>query len=305
METRLKRPSFLDIWWSVGHEFASLPEVDPAFDPQNMGVLRRMLLRGLVLPLSYQRSDFQKILLADGKRAGYLFARRQGESLHIDTLGVDNNFRRLGLAQELLRAAREYAREQQIRYLTAAATPENEPAQALFAAQGFRPHRRLRARLEAESLPAREPAGFHLDELSPTQTLPAFERWKTAALQASDPWAADLVLDVYLRSGWRGAARHWLCCDGEREAGYLRLAGLTGKFEAYLAIAEEYWDSAGQLAWLQQALDSYASPLQELIVETAGDRQFEVSQPVWQAAGFEITPRPRYLLLRELDATEA
>jgi hypothetical protein len=299
----LYAPNFRDTWWAVGQEFRNLPEVDPAFNRQNMGFLRRMLLRTLALPLSYRRSDFQRIVRVGQARAGYLYARRRGESLHIDSLGVAATFQRQGLAQGLLQAAREYAINQRLDYLTAAVTPENLPAQVLFSAAGFRPHRRFRARFEGSDLQtqAQNPGNFHIDELAAMQTLPAYERWKKVVLQASDPWASDLVLDVYLRSGWRGAARHWLCYDGEQELGYVRVAGLTGKFEAYLACAEAYWDSMGQIAWLQQALASYASGLQNLIVETAGDRQFEASRPVWEKAGFTIEPRPRYLLISKLD----
>lgn len=304
MEIRFQRPSFVDTWWAVGQEFESLPLVDPAFNRHNMGALRRLLLRSAALPLSYRRSELQRLAIVDGQRVGYLYARRRGDSLHVDTLGVAPGFRRQGVASALLQNACRYAQEHKLNYLTAAVTPENKPAQELFAGQGFRPHRQFRTRLTGP-LPDREAEGFRIEELSPTETLPAFERWKTKALEIGDPWAAELVLDVYLRSGWRGAARHWACYAGDQESGYLRVAGLTGKFEAYLADDKAYWDHPGQIVWLQQALDSYSAEVKEVILETAADRQFEVSQPVWQAAGFNIEPRPRYLLISELDSAES
>lgn len=300
MDIENKTASMTDIWWAAGREFVYLPTVDPAFAPQNMGGLRRFLLRALALPASYRRSDWKRILQASDQRAGYLFARQRGASLHIDALGVEPDFRRQGLARNLLAEAEAYARQEELEYLTAGLTPQNEPAEKLLVGEGFRPFRTTYFAWSGELLETAGSPGFELRELSPAETLPAFERWQQTVFDAGDAWAADLLLDVYRRSGWKGAARHWACLAGGEDVGYLRVAGLRGRYQAYLACAENYWGSNGQVAWLHAALASYPTAPEDVTLDLAGDRQTQESQVVWAAAGFDAQTRNRYLVIKPL-----
>jgi GNAT superfamily N-acetyltransferase len=293
-------PTWGDVWWAVGREFAFLPPVDPAFAPRNLGLGRRLLLRLLVLPLNYRRHAFGRIAARQGERVGYLFARPRGSGLNIDSLGVAAESRRQGLGRRLLAQAEAHARQEGLDYLTAILPRENRPGQAFFAALGFRAYRPEAWRLEAARIQASGKGTWTLRELAAVETLPAYERWQRQAVQAGDAWAAELLLESYLRQGWRGAARHWACLIQGEEAGYLRLAGLSGRYQAYLACKPSAWKLAAQAHWLDQAVKSYAAPLQALTLELACGDHHAASREVWQAAGFSAEARPRFLMIKKL-----
>ena len=301
METEIETASITDIWWAAGREFVYLPPVDPAFAPENMGALQRTLLRALALPASYRRCDLKLTLRTSTQRAGFLFARQRGVSLHIDSLGIEPEYRRQGFARQLLAEAQNFARQEDLEFLTSGLTPQNQPAENLLVGQGFRPFRPFHFVWREGSLEAPDESGWQLRELSPAETLPAFEHWQQTVFEAGDDWAAALLLDVYRRSGWKGAARHWVCLAEDEEVGYLRVAGLRGNFQAYLAVGEPYWSSAGQVIWLKQALADYASTPEDVVVDLAGDRQSHAAQDVWAAAGFDVRPRARYVAIQPLN----
>lgn len=64
---------------------------------------------------------------------------RRGARVNIDCVAVHPDFRRLGLAKDLLRAARLVARRNGLPWLELHVDHDNTAAQALYKAMGFRP----------------------------------------------------------------------------------------------------------------------------------------------------------------------
>jgi GNAT superfamily N-acetyltransferase len=300
MEFTIKKASWLDTWWAAGREFKILPPVDPSFAPENLGPLRWFLLRVLILPRSYRGSVLKLQAMAGGKRAGFLYGRQRGSSLHIDTLGVEEEFRRQGLARRMVSETLLFARQLHVDYLTAAVTPQNLPAIELFSSLEFSAYRSQRLVYEAEALEIPIEPGWTVRELSPTETQVTYDRWFRNAIEGGDAWVSDLIVDVYKRSGWRGVARHWACLVQDDEQGYLRITGLRGRYQAYLACAPQLWQETAQITWLKEAVDSYAYPLAGLVLEFSADAEFKASHPVWEQAGFKVEDRVRYLMIRSL-----
>jgi GNAT superfamily N-acetyltransferase len=303
MSLKITAASFGDLWWAAGRDMVFLPEVDPAFAPQNMSLLRRWLLRLVVLPLSYRRSDFARIAHQGDLRQGYLIARQRGINLHLNALGVEPAFRRQGVATQLLSAAEQYAHQAELVYVSAALTPQNTPAIKFFLHHRYAPYRQFRLEFSGSSLPAAEGGRFGLHELPPLETLPAYDEWQKIALTAARPLDIELLLGDYLRQNWKAAARHFLCLDAGQARGYLRLAGLGGRYHAYLAAHPQVWESPAQVAWLRQAVELYAAPLQQLTLDLPEDATLDAGWPIWQSAGFERHPRPRFLWLKRLAST--
>jgi GNAT superfamily N-acetyltransferase len=287
-------------WWAVGRDLRFLREVDPSFAPGRLSLLNRLLLRTIVLPMAYSRSTGRYLIIWDGQRAGFLYTRQRGASLSLETFGVEVAYRRQGLGRALIEKAIDHAMQQSLSFVTASVTPENGPAQALLGSLSFRPYRSYRFELAGKSFEAPGQGRWTLRELSALEAQPGYDKWQQATIKAGDPWAAELLLDVYLRSGWKGNARHWACLIGNEESGYLRLAGLGGKYQAYIACKPSAWKLGAPIHWLKQAIEAYPSDLQYVTVDLASDAQFAASREIWTAAGFQMLPRERYLMILPL-----
>jgi ribosomal protein S18 acetylase RimI-like enzyme len=286
MDIQIKPATFSDAWWAAGREFEYLPPVDPAFAPENMQGARRLLLRALVLPQGYRRSLLKNTAWAGEKRIGFLFARANGDSLHVETIGVEPAYRRQGVGSTLAASAVAFARERDLAFLTSVVTPQNLPGRFFLEALGLRPYREFHWVSEGFELKSPD-LDWGIRELKPVETLPAYESWQTKVIRENEPQAADLLLSVYLRSAWRATARHWVCRDKDSEVGYLRIAGLRGKYQAHLICLPEYWQSEAQVSWLSEALSSYPISPQNITLGMALDDQVRDGKDVWEAARFQ------------------
>lgn len=300
MEFVIKTATTADIWWAIGREMSFLPLIDPAFSPERMNVVQRVLLRTTALPLNYRRCNWKWIVWAENQRVGFQFSRRKGDSIHIESMGVEPNWRRKGVAIKLIDEVEVTATKSDCNYLTGAITPENQPAQKLLRTCKFRPFRTQLLEGDREAVNETKIKGADIHELGPADALPAYERWQRHVIKKGDAWAEDLMLDLYLRSGWKGAARHWIGLYEGQEAGYLRLSGLNGKYQAYLACSDEFWQNPIQVAWIQQAVKQYPYPLISMGIELAGNEQFEISAAVWESRGYRSINRARHLMIKRL-----
>ena len=300
MALEFGQPITRDYWWAAAEEFKLLPAVDPAFAPENLGPLRKLILRYFALPLGYRQSPVKLIAHWDGKRCGFVFTRNSGGALHIDSLGVIPQFQRQGIGFELVKEVEIQAQLLKFDYLTAAVTQGNVAARELLRKAGLKPYRALNWIFTGEAISTESVAAWQIREYSPTEILPAYERWQKVAVESGDAWVEELMLGDYARLNWRAAARHWACLVDEQEVGYLRVAGLRKDFAAYLALAPEWWGSLAQVTWLKLALDSYPNPPVEISVGLAADAQFEPGRAVWEAAGFHSQVRERFLCVYKI-----
>lgn len=300
--------SWQSTWWAVGRDFEYLPDVDPAFSPQKMSGLRRFLLRAAVVPMNFQRKARGYILIADGKPAAYMFLRQRGSSLNIESVGVLAGNRRNGFGRKLVEKAEQVARQDKLDYLTASITPQNEPAKAFFQSLGFESFRSQIYRLSAEDIQAGiddandEQRDFNLRELGAMETLPVYQRMQRQALNEGAPELAEMLADSLPRYGFKAAARHWTCLVDGEQVGYLRIAGLAGRYSVYLVCSREYWDSRAQVLWLKQALQIYPQIFLDFSIDMPTDAHFKAARQVWEDAGFEAIHRQRYLLIRTLES---
>ncbi len=295
MTLELGLPITRDFWWAAAEEFKLLPEVDPAFAPENLGLLRKLILRYYALPMGYRQSPVKFIAHWNGKRCGFVFTRSRGGALHIDSLGVIPGFQRQGVGLGLVKEVEKQAQVLNVDYLTAAVTQGNVPARALLRKAGLVPYRAQHWIFAGELISVESTETWQIREYSPTEILPAYERWQKVAVESGDAWVADLMLGDYARLNWRAAARHWACLVDEQEVGYLRVAGLRKDFAAYLALDPAWWSSTAQVTWLKLALDTYPSQSPEISVGLAADAQFEPGRAIWEAAGFHSQERERFL----------
>jgi GNAT superfamily N-acetyltransferase len=288
-----------DAYWAAGQEFAHLPEVDPAFAPAQMSRLRRMVLRHLVLPLNYHRKLEGYLLKREQERLGYLFLRQVANSLHVESIAVEPPHRRQGFGRRLLAQAARLTQERGLDYLSAALTPQNIPAQALFASQGFFTYRPQGWQKEGgvEVTPTDSAA---IQEISPRDLIAAHQTWQARALEQGEAGVKDLVLAAYPRATLRTSARHWLCLLEGKPAGYLRIAGLLGEMEVYLASEASTWRHPAQLEWLAAALANYPRPPRRLLADLASGGHYAASRTMWSAAGFSLWQRPRYLVWKRM-----
>lgn len=287
-------------WWAVGRDLRFLRDIDPAFALGRLNFVNRLLLRTIVLPVAYTRSTGRYLIVRAGQRAGFLYTRQRGASLSLETFGIEVAFRRQGLGRALIEMGIESARDESLNFVTASVTSENAPALALLGSLDFQPYKPYRFEYAGKSFEAPGQGRWTLRELSALEAQPGYDKWQQATIKAGDPWAAELLLDVYLRSGWQGNARHWTCLIGNEESGYLRLAGLGGKYKAYIACKPSAWKLGAPIHWLKQAIDAYPSDLQFVTVDLASDAQFVESREIWTAAGFQVLPRERYLMILPL-----
>ncbi len=286
-----------DAWWAAGRDFAYLPPVEPDFAA--MSPSRRILLRAFILPISYRQRSYGWVARAGTRPLGYLFARPRGKALMIEALGVEPEHRRQGVGNLLVERAAAAARQDGLPFLAATVSLQNTPALAFSRALKFRPWRSRRWIADAlPPIPSVKTA-FRVDELSPAETLPAYERWQMRAIKSGAAWAAEALLNKpWFRHAWKGYARHWLCFRGGRESGYLRIAGLGGRHQAYLACQPADLRGDAPLHWLHAALASYETALRQLALELPTTAHEEAAGEVLRAAGLEETVPPRLLLLR-------
>jgi ribosomal-protein-alanine N-acetyltransferase len=97
-------------------------------DPWEAGALARLIaLTG----------SFGWLVWEDKSPAGFILVRDLGNECEILSLGVAPRWRRLGIAQDLLRAAIAEARRRALPSLVLEVATDNDPAQALYAGFGF------------------------------------------------------------------------------------------------------------------------------------------------------------------------
>ncbi len=295
-DIHISSPSWKTVWWAAGCDFAYLPPVDPEFAA--LPPLRRLLLRAFVLPLSYHRRRYAWVAQDERRPVAYLFARPRGKILMLESLGVAPEHRRKGLGRLLAERAARAAGEGGLPFVGGSVTPRNAAALGFFRALGYRPHRLLRWTSDA---PPQTDSGHNvrIAELPAASTLPAYERWQKRAVKSGAAWAAEALLEQpFLRREWKGYARHWLCYRGERESGYLRIAGIGGRYRAYLACRVADLDDEAPLRWLHAALASYQSAFRRLDLDLPTAAHEEAAAPLLEAAGLRPLERPRLLLLR-------
>jgi len=298
-DIRITPASWGDAWWAAGQDFALLPPVDPDFAA--LSPARRILLRLLVLPLSYRKRPSRWTARAQERRIGYLYARPQGRVLMLDSLGVLPEHRRRGAGRALVARAARQAQEEGLTFLGGSLASANRTARQFFSALGFRPLRTRRWLLEdPAALPAPKEA-WRVEELSAPETLPAYERWQDHAVRSGIAWAAEALLTRPLsRRDWAGYARHWGCFRGGSQRGYLRIAGLRGEYRAYLACRVADLKDAAAAAWLAQALRSYQAEFRSLRLDLPTEAHIQAGRRAFEASGLRLEPRPRLLLLRPL-----
>ncbi len=291
-------PTWKDTWWAAGRDFAYLPPVEPDFAA--ISLPRRILLRVLILPISYRQRSYGWIARAGKRPLGYLFARPRGKALMIEALGVEPEHRRQGVGNLLVERAAAAARKGGLPFLAATVSPQNAPALAFSRALKFRPWRTRRWIANVPPPVSAAKTAFRVEELSPAETLPAYERWQTQAIQSGAPWAAEVLLNKpWFRHTWKGYARHWLCYRSGRESGYLRIAGLGGRYRAYLACQPADLRGDAPLHWLHTALGSYETAFRQLTLELPTTAHEEAAEEALRAAGLEEAMPPRLLLLRQ------
>ena len=88
-----------------------MEKVDPAFDPKTLGKVRYYLLKKILMPNRYDKVYDGFVLKLDGRHAGYVFANTHLESTHIETLGVEPEFRRQKYGAQLVARVAELAAE--------------------------------------------------------------------------------------------------------------------------------------------------------------------------------------------------
>jgi GNAT superfamily N-acetyltransferase len=289
-----------DVRWVVGREFVHLPPVDPAFAPENMGWFRRLLLRYIALPASYRQRLKGYILHQDDRRIGYIYVGLGSVALNIDALAVEQEFRRRGYGGQLLTYAEKVAHEEGLTFLSARMPPENLPANAFFNLHGFRPYRSEIWRLKDVASFVEEASGASIRELSPMAIIQEYEKWMGKELEHGDVWVQGLILAEYPRMAFRARGRHWACLLDEKEVGYLRIAGLRGRFDAYLASDPSLWSRDAQLAWLAQAIACYPVLPSEVVLYLGSGGHYVASKEVFKKSGFESLLRQRYLLVKPL-----
>ncbi len=286
-----------DVWWAAGRDFIYLPPVEPDFAA--LSLPRRILLRGLILPLSYKRRPYGWTARRGKSALGYLFARPRGKILMIEALGVVPEHRRQGIGRLLVERAAAAAEEDGLPFLAATVSPQNLPALEFSRSQGFRPWRARR--WIADALPAvpSVKTALRVVELSPAETLPAYERWQTRAVKSGAAWAAEALLHKpWFHRAWKGYARHWLCYRGERESAYLRIAGVGGRYRAYLACQPADLSGEAPIRWLYAALAFYGTPFRQLTLELPTTAHEEAAESTLRTAGLREVAFSRLLLLR-------
>ena len=303
-ERRILPATKSDVRWVVGREFVHLPPVDPAFAPENMGWFRRLLLRYIALPASYRKRLKGYILHQDDRRIGYIFVGSGSLALNIDTLAVEPEFRRRGYGGQLLAHAEKVAHEEGLNFLTARMPPENLPADAFFNKHGFRPYRSEIWHLKDVASFVEEASGASIRELSPMVIVQEYEKWMGKELEHGDVWVQELIKAEYPRMAFRARGRHWTCLLDEKEVGYLRIAGLRGRFDAYLALDPSLWSSKVQLAWLAQAIACYPVLPSDVVLYLGSGGHYVASKEVFKESGFGSLLRPRYLQVKPLAESE-
>jgi GNAT superfamily N-acetyltransferase len=299
----ISKPTPKQVRWAVGREFVHLPPVDPAFAPENMGVLRRLLLRYLALPANY-RKLVGYYLEIEGNPAGYIFARPSLHAVRIDSLAVEAEYRRQGYATLLLNEITGVAEGRELDFLSTTLNPENKAGLAFFQKHGFRAYQPEQWVLgDVEKLGTAE-EGFSIRELPPKELIDAYDRWTQVELKQGDAWAEEVVLAEYPRLSLVAQARHWACLKDGEEAGYLRLAGLRGTFRGYLAADQSAWAGAGQTSWLALAIQQYPIPPSEVILALGSWGHHKTAQPALEQAGFEVQAKPRFLMFKALEESE-
>jgi GNAT superfamily N-acetyltransferase len=304
-----------DVRWAIGRDFVFLEKVDPAFDPKVLGKVRHYLIKNIFLPNRYNKVYDGFILKLDGGYAGYVFANTHIESTHIETLGVEPEFRCQKYATRLVERVTELAHKYEHQFLSAAVTDQNESARAFLRALDFQPYRaegwcqagdepfdtnEFVEKFEVEDSPA------HLRALgpSPTEGTPFYEHWLEHELEHGDAWVKEVIWEDYKDLALRTPAQDWVCLLDEEELGYIRLAGTRETLWAYLSCHHDYWDSDVQVQWLAQALRQYPFRPGEFTLKVGSGGHHEASRAVWEKVGFQAYTWPRYILFKRLAAVE-
>ena len=288
-----------DIRWAVHQEFELLPEVDPAFKPDQMSGMRRFLLRQVVLPQNYRRHLKGWMAWQNDERVGFQFVRKGLISVFIESLGVLKPYQRQGIGTQLLEHAEAFANEQERAILSASVTRENLPARAFFQKQGFQAYRSGLLTAETISLELYPPGKKVLQELSAREIVQVYERWLLKAIRAGDPDWEHVIWEEHRKLALHTTARHWLIQEGEEELGYLRISGLSSRMTVYLNCLPEYWQTDRPWHWIHAALETYPYPPEILHIDLASSRQFDESRRIFEKIGFEAGLKDRFLLFKQ------
>ena len=287
-------------WWAAGQDFIALRPLDPDF--AHMPLLRHLALRFFILPAAYLRSKHARMAHRDRRRLGYLYARPMGRAYFIDSLVVLEAHRRQGIGRALVAQAAQAAQNEDLTLLMGTLAAENTPALNFSTALGAQPWRTRRWLLKTpECLPTPKET-WSVQELAPAETLPAYETWQARAIRSGMAWAAEALLEKpFARHDWQGYARHWACRRGAKVHGYLRIAGLGGKYRAYLACPLADLHDEALLHWLHAALRTYSATFQQLQLELpTAAHELAAEKLLTQEQGWQCLSRRRLLMMKRI-----
>jgi len=287
-------------WWAAGQDFTALRPLDPDFT--RMSLLRRLALRFFILPSAYLRSKHAWLAHRDRQRLGYLYARPMGRAYFIESLVVLEVHRRQGIGRALVAQVEQATQNEDLTLLMGTLAAENMLALSFSTALGAQPWRTRRWLLKTPEYLPPPKASWSVQELAPAETLPAYETWQTRAIRSGMAWAADALLErPFARHDWQGYARHWVCRRGSKVHGYLRIAGLGGKYRAYLACPLTELHDEALLHWLHAALRTYSVTFQQLQLELpTAAHELAVEKVLTQEQGWQCLSRRRLLMMKRL-----
>jgi GNAT superfamily N-acetyltransferase len=221
------------------------------------GVLTRLLLLRLVLPLYFAREQGWMIRGERGAMAAIMYLRRNTRQgipvMHIDEINVAAQYRHRGCAQRLMSLAEELARTEQRPYLKLAVTVANTPAVTLYRRLGYQEqhHRHFTFAPPAATLRPATAGDIRLRPLRRRQAVEANRRYYRMELRASVPAVADMMVAYYPRAAGgvgvpKAGERRFAVEKSGQQVGYADAYRRRGQWQLRLSLRPELWGTESE-----------------------------------------------------------
>jgi ribosomal protein S18 acetylase RimI-like enzyme len=229
----------------------------------------------------------------------YLYLRRR--SGYVFNVNVNAEFRRQGVASELMNHLESVARAKDQRWLALHVDAQNSPARALYQKLGYReycPYYLQRIAKEPLSLQA-VGQRVSLEPLGRNEARRVFQRFAALERVQGDSWLDQVVATDFAPQLPLGGV-HCLCRLRGTEMGYAWIGGAPGHAVLFLFFKPDYWGDWATAAVVAQLLNKVEQPVSEIDIHLGSSQHYESALTLFESLAFRPATRPRILMLKRV-----
>lgn len=235
--------------------------------------------------------------VVDGRIVGSAFLHHYRFSGYAFNVNVSEEYRRQGVGRGLMRFLEEVALERGRRWMGLLVENDNQVAQAMYEALGYRMHNPyLLARDSSQGIKVNPGSAAEIQALTTGKGLRVHRQYMQSEFSQGDSWASEVLTEF--PAGLNG--QFWQCRLNGEAVGSARIYRQPRSLQVELLLDQNYWRQAGSADLVAQVIAASSRRDMPVKLRLGSGGHYQTAGPLFQAAGFRSELRPSILMLKKL-----